>query len=143
MGCPIKIGCEEFIFIINIETTLDLGKKSCTFMIFKIDFELRPFWPFWSWNFENVAKCGLAYPNETINVKKKLKIQVRKYSAFDLAFLTFVGLFKILLRSLRSKKSDGMQESCTLAFYHQKQFSLKISHFESVWKVIFLSFEDL
>merc|ERR1712079_880330 len=67
-----------------------------------------------------------------IHVKKNLKIQVRKYLAFDLAFLTFVDLFKILLRSLRCKKSGGMQESCTLAFYHQKQFSLKISHFESV-----------
>ena len=137
MGCPIKIGCEEFIFIINIETTLDLGKKSCTFMIFKLDFELRPFWPFWSWNFENAAKCGLAYPNEPIHVKKNLKIQVRKYSAFDLAFLTFVGLFKILLRSLRCKKSGGMQESCTLAFYHQKQFLLKISHFEPVCNTLF------
>ena len=41
MGCPIKNGCEEFIFIINIETKLDLGKKSCTFMIFKLDFELQ------------------------------------------------------------------------------------------------------
>merc|ERR1712079_607358 len=65
-------------------------------------------------------------------MSKTLKIQVPKYSAFDLAFLTFVGLFKILLRSLRCKKSGGMQESLTLAFYHQKQFSLKISHFESV-----------
>ena len=135
MGCPIKIGCEEFIFIINIETTLDLGKKSCRFMIFKLYFELWPFWPFWSWNFENAAKCGLAYPSEPIQVKKNLKIQVRKYSAFDLAFLTFVGLFKILVRSLRAKKSGGMQELCTLAFYHQKQILLKISHFEPVWWV--------
>ena len=49
-----------------------------------------------------------------------------------MAFLTFVGLFKILLRSLRSEKSGDMQESCKLAFYHQKQFLLKISHFEPV-----------
>ena len=82
-------------------------------------------------------KCGKMWPSIskwTYTCQKNLKIQVRKYSAFDLAFLTFVGLFKILLRSLRCKKSGGMQESCTLAFYHQKQFSLKISHFESVWK---------
>ena len=81
-------------------------------------------------------KCGKMWPSIskwTYTCQKNLKIQVRKYSAFDLAFLTFVGLFKILLRSLRCKKSGGMQESCTLAFYHQKQFSLKISHFESVW----------
>ena len=80
-------------------------------------------------------KCGKMWPSIskwTYTCQKNLKIQVRKYSAFDLAFLTFVGLFKILLRSLRCKKSGGMQESCTLAFYHQKQFSLKISHFESV-----------
>ena len=81
-------------------------------------------------------KCSKMWPSIskwTYTCQKNLKIQVRKYSAFDLAFLTFVGLFKILLRSLRCKKSGGMQESCTLAFYHQKQFSLKISHFESVW----------
>ena len=81
-------------------------------------------------------KCGKMWPSIskwTYTCQKNLKIQVRKYSAFDLAFLTFVGLFKILLRSLRCKKSGGMQESCTLAFYHQKQFSLKIFHFESVW----------
>ena len=80
-------------------------------------------------------KCGKMWPSIskwTYTCQKNLKIQVQKYSAFDLAFLTFVGLFKILLRSLRCKKSGGMQESCTLAFYHQKQFSLKISHFESV-----------
>ena len=84
-------------------------------------------------------KCGKMWPSIskwTYTCQKNLKIQVRKYSAFDLAFLTFVGLFKILLRSLRSKKSGGMQESCTLAFYHQKQFSLKISHFEPVWSAI-------
>ena len=78
-------------------------------------------------------KCGKMWPSIskwTYTCQKNLKIQVRKYSAFDLAFLTFVGLFKILLRSLRCKKSGGMQESCTLAFYHQKQFSLKSSHFE-------------
>ena len=68
----------------------------------------------------------------TYTCQKNLKIQFRKYLAFDLAFVTFVGLSKILLRSLRCKKSGGMQESCTLAFYHQKQFSLKFSHFESV-----------
>ena len=82
-------------------------------------------------------KCGKIWPSIskwTYKCQKNLKIQVRKYSAFDLAFLTFVGLFKILLRSLRCKKSGGMQESCTLAFYHQKQFSLKISHFGPVWK---------
>ena len=101
-------------------------------MTFELDFQLRPFRPFWSLNFKNAAKCGLAYPNEPIYVTKNLKIQVQKYLAFDLAFLTFDGLFKILLRSLRSKKSGGMQESCTLAFYHQKQFLLKISHFEPV-----------
>ena len=80
-------------------------------------------------------KCGKMWPSIskwTYTCQKNLKIQVRKYSAFDLAFLTFVGLFKILLRSLRCKKSGGMQESCTLAFYHQKQFLLKISHFEPV-----------
>ena len=65
-------------------------------------------------------------------MSKNLEIQGGKYSAFALAFLTFVGLFKILLRSLRCKKSGGIQESCTLVFYHQKEFSLKISHFESV-----------
>ena len=84
-------------------------------------------------------KCGKMWPSIskwTYTCQKNLKIQVRKYSAFDLAFLTFVGLFKILLRSLRCKKSGGMQESCTLAFYHQKQFSLKISHFESVCNVL-------
>ena len=77
LGYPIKIGCEEFIFIIDIEKTLDLGKKSCTFMIFKLNFELRPFWPFWSWNFENAAKCGLAYPNEPIHVKKIQKFKFK------------------------------------------------------------------
>ena len=71
----------------------------------------------------------------TYTCQKNLRIQVWKYLAFDLAFLTFVDLFKILLRSLRSKKSGGMQESCKLAFYHQKQFSLKISHFGPVWYV--------
>ena len=81
-------------------------------------------------------KCGKMWPSIskwTYTCQKNLKIQVRKYSAFDLAFLTFVGLFKILLSSLRSEKSGDMQESCTLAFYHQKQFLLKISHFEPVW----------
>ena len=84
-------------------------------------------------------KCGKMWPSIskwTYTCQKNLKIQVRKYLAFDLAFLTFVGLFKILLRLLRCKKSGGMQESWTLAFYHQKQFSLKISHFESVCKCI-------
>ena len=88
-------------------------------------------------------KCSKIWPSIskwTYTCQKNLKIQVRKYSAFDLAFLTFVGLFKILLRSLRCKKSGGMQESCTLAFYHQKQFSLKISHFESVCLVPFYWF---
>ena len=80
-------------------------------------------------------KCSKMWPSIskwTYTCQKNLKIQVLKYSAFHLAFLTFVGLFKILLRLLRCKKSGGMQESCTLAFYHQKQFSLKISNFESV-----------
>ena len=84
-------------------------------------------------------KCGKMLPSIskwTYTCQKNLKIQVRKYSVFDLAFLTIVGLFKILLRSLRCKKSGGKQESCTLAFYHQKQFSLKISHFESVCTVV-------
>ena len=83
-------------------------------------------------------KCGKMLPSIskwTYTCQKNFKIQVRKYSAFDLAFLTFVGLFKILLRSLRSKKSGGMQESCTLAFYHQKEFLLKISHFEPVCNI--------
>ena len=87
-------------------------------------------------------KCGKMWPSIskwTYTCQKNLKIQVRKYSAFDLAFLTFVGLFKILLRSLGSKKSGGMQESCALAFYHQKQFSLKISHFEPVWNAVVIS----
>ena len=87
-------------------------------------------------------KCGKMWPSIskwTYTCQKNLKIQVRKYLAFDLAFLTFVGLFKILLRSLGSKKSGGMQESCALAFYHQKQFSLKISHFEPVWNAVVIS----
>ena len=91
-------------------------------------------------------KCGKMWPSIskwTYTCQKNLKIQVRKYSAFDLAFLTFVGLFKILLRSLRCKKSGGMQESCTLAFYHQKQFLLKIFHFEPVWWVIHLMNKNL
>ena len=52
-------------------------------------------------------KCGKMWPSIskwTYTCQKNLKIQVQKYSAFDLAFLTFVGLFKILLGSLRSKK---------------------------------------
>ena len=55
-------------------------------------------------------KCGKMWPSIskwTYTCQKNLKIQVWKYSAFDLAFLTFVGLFKILLRSLRSKKSGS------------------------------------
>ena len=81
-------------------------------------------------------KCGKIWPSIskwTYKCQKNLEIQVRKYSAFDLAFLTFVGLFKILPRSLRCKKSGSMQEQCKLAFYHQKQILLKISHFEPVW----------
>ena len=83
-------------------------------------------------------KCGKMWSSIskwTYTCQKNVKIQVRKYSAFNLAFLTFVGLFKILLRLLRSKKSGSMQEPCTLAFYHQKQFLLKNSHFEPVWLV--------
>ena len=43
----------------NIETRLDLGEKSCKIMIFKLDFQLQPFWPFWSWNFEYLEKNGV------------------------------------------------------------------------------------
>ena len=133
MGCPIKNGCEEFIFIINFETRLDLGKKKLQVYDFQVRLSVAAFLAFLVLNF---WKCGKMWPSIskwTYTCQKNLKIQVLKYSAFDLAFLTFVGLFKILLRSLRCKKSGGMQESCTLAIYHQKQFSLKISHFESVW----------
>ena len=132
LGCPIKIGCEEFIFIINIETTLDLGKKRLHVYEFQVRLWVAAFLAFLVLKF---WKCGKMWPSIskwTYICQKMFKIQVWKYSAFDLAFLTFVGLFKILLRSLRSKKSGGMQESCTLAFYHQKEILLKISHFEPV-----------
>ena len=91
-------------------------------------------------------KCGKVWPTIskwTNTHQKDLKIQVRIYSAFDLAFLTFVGLFKILLRSLRCEKSGSMQEPCTLAFYHQKEISLKISHFEPVWIVFWYFLRQL
>ena len=41
--------------------------------------------------------------------------------------------FAIFLRSLMPKKSSGMQQSYIRALFHQKQFSLEISHFRSVW----------
>ena len=40
--------------------------------------------------------------------------------------------FTIFLRSLMPKKSSGMQQSYIRALFHQKQFSLEISHFRSV-----------
>ena len=43
--------------------------------------------------------------------------------------------FAIFLRSLMSKKSSDMQQSYIRALFHQKQFSLEISHFGSVWFV--------
>ena len=92
MGCLIKIGCEEFIFIINIETRLDLGKKRCRFMIFKLDFQLRPFWPFWSWNskiFKSVNKQHLMNPK----MQKNTIICYWWLFGLWLAFATFVGLF--------------------------------------------------
>jgi hypothetical protein len=61
-----------------------------------------------------------------------MKVQFQNCLAFDLAFMTFVGLFDIFLRFLRSEKSGTMQQSWAWAFYHQKQLLLEIFHFESV-----------
>ena len=38
MGCPIKIGCEEFIFIINNVARIGEGKRFCTFWSLKFPF---------------------------------------------------------------------------------------------------------
>ena len=52
--------------------------------------------------------------------------------------------FAIFLRSLMPKKSSGMQQSYMGALFHQKQFSLEISHFGSVcWGPSLYGFAEL
>ena len=54
-------------------------------------------------------KTGLILPNDPNDTKKILKIGISYILAFHLTFATFIGLFQFFLRSLKFKKSSGMQ----------------------------------
>ena len=84
-------------------------QKKLLLFDFQVWLSVAAFLAFLILEFQTKAKSSVIHPNE-LRYVKKISFDFQKWLAFDLAFMTFVGLFKVFLRFSRSKKSGTMQQ---------------------------------